>query len=120
MLEKEKNKVLEDLFLREKPALILLSLKASKGSIYATILSKESDCTYSHTIKILDVLKEYGIVTFEKKGRIKTVTLTDDGWDIAHNLEAIQKKLSQIEDKKTGKKSASIPVPMQQESNQSQ
>ena len=100
MFEKKEKRVLEDLFIREKPALILLALKAAKGSVYATILSKESDCTYSHTIKILDILKTYGLVTFEKKGRIKMITLTDDGWDVAHNLEAIQKKLTQIEEKK--------------------
>ena len=93
-----KNKILEDLFLREKPAKILLGLKTSKGSIYATILSKEADCTYSHTIKILNMLKSLGIVKFEKTGRIKKVTLTDDGWDIAHNLEAIIKKFLMIED----------------------
>lgn len=92
------NRVLEDLFLREKPARILIGLKSSKnGSVYATLLSKEADCTYSHTIKILNLFKKMGIVKFEKKGRIKRVTLTDDGWDIAHNLEAITKKFAQIE-----------------------
>ena len=99
MFEKNQKKVLVGLFLREKPALILLALKAAKGSVYATILSKESDCTYSHTIKILEILKNFNLVNFEKKGRIKIVTLTDDGWDVAHNLEAIQKKLFQIETK---------------------
>jgi predicted transcriptional regulator len=95
----EKAKLLEDMFLREKPARILLSLKTAKTPVYATILSKEADCTYSHTIKILNLLRLLGIVKFEKKGRIKTVELTDDGWDIAHNLEAMQKKLVQIEEK---------------------
>ena len=112
MFEKKEKRVLEDLFIREKPALILLALKAAKGSVYATILSKESDCTYSHTIKILNVLEEYKLVTFDKKGRIKMVTLTDDGWDVAHNLEAIQKKLTQIEEKKvtgsTSKKTETV------------
>jgi len=116
MLQEKKNKPLEDLFLREKPALILIALKAAKGSVYATILSKESDCTYSHTIKILNVLKEYNMVTFEKKGRIKMVTLTDDGWDIAHNLEAMQKKLKQIEEKKHDKTDAkAAPASVQNE-----
>ncbi len=114
MFGKDKKRVLENLFIREKPALILLALKAAKGSVYATILSKESDCTYSHTIKILDILKNYGLVTFEKKGRIKMVTLTDDGWDVAHNLEAIQKKLIQIEDKK-GSPRAEKPKPESEE-----
>ena len=92
------NRVLEDMFLREKPAKILLGLKTSKSSVYATLLSKEADCTYSHTIKILNLFKKMGIVDFEKKGRIKKVMLTDDGWDIAHNLEAMIKKFLQIED----------------------
>jgi predicted transcriptional regulator len=91
--------VLEDLFLREKPARILLALKTAKSPVYATILSKEADCTYSHTIKILDVLQKTGLVLFDKKGRIKGVKLTDDGWDIAHNMEAVKKKLIQVEEK---------------------
>ena len=41
--------------------------------------------------------KKMGLVKFEKSGRIKKVMLTDDGWDIAHNLEAIIKKFNQIE-----------------------
>ncbi|UCC91514.1 MAG: hypothetical protein JSV39_04355 [Candidatus Aenigmatarchaeota archaeon] len=91
--------VLEELFLREKPARILLALKTAKIPVYATILSKEADCTYSHTIKILGTLQNMGLVVFDKKGRIKGVKLTDDGWDIAHNLEAMKKKLVQVEDK---------------------
>ena len=58
---------LEDLILREKPARILISLKTSKESIYATILSRETKCTYSHTIKILDVLRDQGLVEFERR-----------------------------------------------------
>ncbi len=88
--------LLEDLLLREKPAKILISLKTSKESIYATILSRETNCTYSHTIKILNVLQDQGLVDFEKTGRIKRVKLTSDGWDIAHNLEALTKKFEQI------------------------
>jgi predicted transcriptional regulator len=100
--------ILEDLFLREKPARILLALKTAKSPVYATILSKEADCTYSHTIKILDVLQVTGLVTFDKKGRIKGVKLTDDGWDIAHNMEAVKKKLIQVEEKY--RKAAKQPV----------
>jgi predicted transcriptional regulator len=98
VLETPRNSILEELFLREKPARILLGMKTSRDApVYATILSKEADCTYSHTIKILNAFRKLGIVRFEKKGRIKTVALTDDGWDIAHNLEAMIKKFSQIE-----------------------
>lgn len=94
-----KKPVLEDMFLREKPAKIMLALKTSKAPVYATILSKEADCTYSHTVKILNLMMKMNIIQFEKHGRIKTVTLTDDGWDIAHNLEAMQKKLVLVEEK---------------------
>ncbi|MFH1364445.1 MAG: hypothetical protein ABIH52_02190 [Candidatus Aenigmatarchaeota archaeon] len=92
------NKMLVEMFLREKPAKILLGLKTSKGFVYATLLSKEANCTYSHTIKILNLFRDLGIVRFEKSGRIKKVALTDDGWDIAHNLEAMIKKFMQMEE----------------------
>ena len=99
MAAEKQKRVLEDLFLREKPARILLGMKTkSKGTVYATLLSKEADCTYSHTIKILELFRNMGIVKFEKKGRVKHITLTNDGWDIAHNLEAMLKKFDQIED----------------------
>jgi predicted transcriptional regulator len=94
------NKIVEGLFLREKPSKILMGLKISKEKepIYATLLSKDANCTYSHTIKILNLFEKLGIVEFEKKGRIKSVKLTSDGWDIAHNLEAMTKKLVQMEE----------------------
>jgi predicted transcriptional regulator len=91
--------MLEDLLLRDKPAKILISLKTSKDSIYATILSRETNCTYSHTIKILNVLREQGLVQFDKIGRIKKVKLTPDGWDIAQSLESLTRKFEQIDDK---------------------
>lgn len=93
---------LENLFLQEKPAKIMLALKTAKDRVYATILSKKTDCTYSHTIKILNQLRDRGLVKFEKKGRIKNIIMTDDGWDIAHNLEAMKKKFDQIEKKVKG------------------
>ena len=37
------------------------------------------------------------IVNFEKKGRIKRVTLTNFGWDIAHSMESIMKKFIQTQ-----------------------
>ena len=71
------NRQLETLFLREKPAKILLGLKTAKdGKGYATVLSRETNCTYSHTIKILNLLKKHGLVTFEKSGRIKVLMKT--------------------------------------------
>jgi predicted transcriptional regulator len=71
------------LLLHEKPAGIILSLR-DKEKKYPTILSKENDCTYTHTLKILEELKGYGLVEFEKDGRIKYVKLTEVGEDVAH------------------------------------
>ena len=93
----KQKRILQDLFLREKPVKILIGLRIKKSPVYATLLSKDADCTYSHTIKILNLFKKLGMVEFEKKGRIKTVTLTNDGADIANNLEGIAKRFVQLE-----------------------
>lgn len=94
-MPKQKH-IVEDLFLREKPVKIFTGLKA-KGTVYATILSKEADCTYSHTIKILNAFKKLGLVRFKKSGRIKQVMLTKSGSDIAQGLDSVLKKLEQLE-----------------------
>jgi predicted transcriptional regulator len=117
MIEKE-TESLYNLFLRDKPAKILLALKSAKTPVYATILSKESNCTYSHTVKILNTLESLGIVKLEKKGRIKGVQLTSDGWDIAHNLEAMSKKFAQIEENLKKQKQEAKKKPEKKEEKQ--
>jgi predicted transcriptional regulator len=83
------------LLLHEKPAGIILSLKEREKK-YPTVLSKENDCTYTHTLKILDELREYGLVEFEKDGRIKYVALTELGEDVAHELEGLVRYLEKV------------------------
>jgi predicted transcriptional regulator len=90
MKTNQKN-VFEKLFLHPKPVRMLTSL--NKEDIqYATQVSKVVDCTYSHTVKVLDMFKKMGLVVFEKKGRIKLVRLTDEGQEIAHDFEGIRRK----------------------------
>jgi len=80
-----------DLFFRRKPALMLIALKKVSRAKYGSQLAKEVDCTYSHAVKILQNLEGLGLVSFEKKGRIKIIKLTKKGTDVAENIEAIRK-----------------------------
>jgi predicted transcriptional regulator len=82
------------LFFRTKPVRMLVTLK--KGPKYATQVSKDIDCTYSHTIKLLDEFEDLNLVTFKKQGRIKIINLTEDGEDLAHSVEGTLMKLSRI------------------------
>ena len=81
----------EDLFLHSKPVKILTALR-SENIRYATQVSKHVDCTYSHTVKVLDMFKTLGLVNFNKKGRVKIVNLTDHGHEIAHDFEGLRRK----------------------------
>ncbi len=82
-----------DIFFRRKPALMLISLKKISRARYGSMLAKEVDCTYSHAVKILQTLERLGLVSFEKKGRIKLIKLTKKGEKIADNIEEIRKGL---------------------------
>jgi len=86
-----------EIFLRYKPAKLLTTLREGPKNI--TMLSKAVDLTYSHTIKILDLLNELGIVEFEEKGRVKIVKLTDIGEDLARTLDTLISKLSKLKKK---------------------
>ena len=79
-----------DLFFRRKPALMLIALKKVSKAKYGSVLAREVDCTYSHAVKILQILEELGLVVFEKKGRIKIINLTKKGRDVADHIEAIK------------------------------
>lgn len=86
----KKEKGLSHLFLREKPVKMMVFLnKRSKKPKYFSILAKDVDCTYSHTVRTLQSLEKKGLVTFEKKGRLKIIELTKSGKDIAETFEQL-------------------------------
>jgi predicted transcriptional regulator len=91
---------LEELFLRKKPVRLLLNIKIGNNPKYVSILAKETDCTYSHTVKLLEVLESLGIVDFEKQGRIKYVRLTAEGLELANDFESVLRKFSKLKPKK--------------------
>lgn len=94
LVKKRKNHY-ENLFLHAKPVKMLLALRSDSVK-YATQVSKVVDCTYSHTVKVLDMFKNLGLVTFDKRGRIKLITLTDHGTDVAHEFEGMRRKFKAI------------------------
>lgn len=85
-----KKKNIFEVFFRPKPAMILVALRKDMRNRYGSILAKEVDCTYSHTVKILQEMEKASLVTFEKHGRIKVIKLTDKGQKIAEGIEKIK------------------------------
>jgi len=87
------NKEIFNVFFREKPAMMLVHLRNSKNAIYASNLAKQIDCTYSHVVKILQSMQQEGLVNFDKQGRLKLLTLTRKGQDIADHIDNIRTNL---------------------------
>jgi len=86
------------LFLHEKPARLLLSVKSGSKRRYASNLAKEVDCTYSHCVRILKDMEKMGLITFEKKGRIKLVGLTKLGEDVSFQIENLMRSFNRADD----------------------
>jgi DNA-binding MarR family transcriptional regulator len=87
------NNAIFNVFFREKPAMMLVNLKNAKGEIYASSLAKQIDCTYSHVVKILQEMENANLVNFEKHGRLKLLTLTKKGTEIAEHIDNIRLSL---------------------------
>ncbi|VVB75485.1 Transcriptional regulator MntR [Candidatus Tiddalikarchaeum anstoanum] len=84
-----KAKSLVKLFLRDKPASILRRVYTcadKTGKCYASVIAKDVDCTYSHTVRIIQTFEKEGLLVFKKDGRIKTIQLTKKGTKIAETL----------------------------------
>ena len=97
------NKEIFNVFFREKPAMMLVELnramkekkenaKGESGEIrvYASSIAKTVDCTYSHVVKILQEMQKAGLINFEKQGRLKLLTLTKTGQEVADKIDGIR------------------------------
>ena len=93
MFNLAKDKVIFDVFFREKPAMMLVELKNASSHVYASVLAKQIDCTYSHVVKILQEMQKADLINFKKEGRLKLLELTKKGKDIAINIENIKSML---------------------------
>jgi len=82
-----KNKEIFKVFFREKPAMMLVELRNAKSEVYASSLAKQIDCTYSHVVKILQEMEKEGLINFDKQGRLKLLTLTKKGQEIATRID---------------------------------
>jgi len=82
------NTELEELFLRKKPARLLVHINKEETP-YASTLAKKIDCTYAHTVKLLTKMQDHGLVSFKKEGRVKYIALTDVGKDLADEFEIL-------------------------------
>jgi len=88
------KEILEELLLRKKPVRLLMHMK--EGTNYVSVLAKKTDCTYSHTVKLLNSFEDLGIVEFKKEGRVKYVTLTKEGEELANAFENVLRKFSKL------------------------
>ena len=84
------NKEIFNVFFREKPAMMLVELKNAKSEVYASSIAKMVDCIYSHVVKILQEMQKAGLVNFEKQGRLKLLTLTKTGQEVADKIDSIR------------------------------
>jgi predicted transcriptional regulator len=80
------------IFFRRPFVLIMLSLLKSETN--KSKLTKDANLSYSHTLKILDILNDIGIIETMNHGRSDIIRLTEDGTEIAEIVKEIVEKLT--------------------------
>ncbi len=85
-----KNSEIFSVFFREKPTMMLIGLLHAKTEVYASSLAKSVDCTYSHVVKILQEMEKASLVNFNKQGRLKLLSLTKKGTEVAEHIDKIR------------------------------
>ncbi len=89
-----------NVLLHEKPVKMILGIRNNGGSSYTTRIAKYADCTYSHTMKIVDFLEEKGLIQSEKQGRTRYIKLTNIGEEVADLLDELVRILRKIDERK--------------------
>lgn len=88
------NKFFEMLLCKKTVSMMVLLNKITsfnKKKINCSLLSKKSNCTYSHTCKMLKEMNEANLINFERNGREKNVMLTKKGYKLASFLGSIKR-----------------------------
>ena len=93
MERQEPEERVSNLFLREKPIALLLCLLNNNKTQYPSLLAKESKCTYSHTVHLLQKMEKANLINFQKKGRLKLVGLTNKGENVSELFRQLHKTL---------------------------
>ncbi len=66
---------------------ILISLNSEKG--YSAKLYRDLACTNCYMSRVLEKFRKAGLITIEKKGRTKSVEMTEKGKRITNHLKKI-------------------------------
>jgi len=96
--------------LHHKNARVLVALKTDAKKWYASSLAKEAGLSYVYVSEILGVFEKDGLVEVKKEGKIRRVSLTENGAKVANALEELFLRLSAVspapakEEKKEEKK----------------
>ncbi len=84
------SKDIFEVLFRKKPCMMLVELVESDEELYASKLAKRVECTYSHVVKVLQQMHDAGLLEFEKRGRLKIISLTEKGEDVASNISDVR------------------------------
>lgn len=91
--------MLPPIFFKEKPVNALASLAEGDKVWYASLLAKEIDCTYPHMVNILDEFKKHDLIETKAEGRVKKISLTPDGEDLAIDLQNLLRRMNRLDKK---------------------
>lgn len=81
------------ILIKQKQVALLLALREQK-TFSVSLLAKETNVSYPFAENALSEFEKAGLVSFEKKGRIKIVKLTEKGSALASVFLDIAQKLS--------------------------
>lgn len=85
------NRPIFEVFVRRRPAMMLVELRKTIRPINTTRLARKVSCTYSHTEKTLKVLESAELLNFKNNGKlVKNIHLTETGSKVAEYIDKIK------------------------------
>lgn len=89
MIRQLKAETPKELFFKKAPAAVLINI-FEKSPTYASQIGNDTNITFAHLNDIVKILEKYGLIAISKKtGRMKYISITEQGKDIAASIMAI-------------------------------
>ena len=79
------------MFLKDKPVAVILVLKDTSKKWHLSKIAKLSDTTYVYITHLMSILAGKELVKIHSEGKLRVVTLTDKGRELANKIEEVKK-----------------------------
>ncbi|MCL4399457.1 MarR family winged helix-turn-helix transcriptional regulator [Candidatus Parvarchaeota archaeon] len=89
MVDQDMKNPVKKMFFHKKPFLLLSIINDNDGKMYPASISKKIDCSYAYIVKLLKMMNNIGLISYEGTNHKRIIRLTLKGKKVFKALSSV-------------------------------